>query len=51
MTNRVLSQIITELDSVKGENIFVLAASNRIELVDASILRPGRSVRAKIEIF
>jgi len=40
--NRVVSQLITELDCTKNSCVFVLAASNRPELVDPGLLRPGR---------
>lgn len=42
LMNRVVSQLITELDSTKNSRVFVLAASNRPELVDPGLLRPGR---------
>jgi hypothetical protein len=42
LMSRVVSQIITELDYLKGSQIFVLAASNRPELVDPALLCPGR---------
>jgi len=42
LMNRVVSQLITELDCTKNSCVFVLAASNRPELVDPGLLRPGR---------
>jgi transitional endoplasmic reticulum ATPase len=42
-TERVVSQILTELDGVvELKDVVVLAATNRPDLVDPSLLRPGR---------
>ncbi|MBI4317034.1 MAG: AAA family ATPase [Chloroflexi bacterium] len=42
-TQRVVSQLLTELDAVDSRsNIVVLAATNRPDLVDPAVLRPGR---------
>jgi len=42
-TDRVLNQILTEMDGIeKLENVIVMAATNRPDLIDAAILRPGR---------
>ena len=39
----VLSQLLTEIDSLySGENIFVVGATNRPDILDAALLRPGR---------
>ncbi len=41
--DRVLSQLLTEIDSSGSSgDIFVLGTSNRPDLVDVSLLRPGR---------
>ena len=41
--DRVLNQLLTEMDGMEElENVVVLAATNRPDLVDAAILRPGR---------
>ncbi len=41
--DRVLNQLLTEMDGIEElENVIVLAATNRPDLVDAAILRPGR---------
>lgn len=43
MTERVVSQFLTELDGlVELKDVVVLAATNRPDLVDRSLLRPGR---------
>eukprot|EP00898_Chlorokybus_atmophyticus_P005332 jgi/Chlat1/57/ChrspC240389S00935 len=43
VTDRVVNQLLTELDGVeKLENVFVLAATSRPDLIDAALLRPGR---------
>ncbi|MFQ6011969.1 MAG: AAA family ATPase, partial [Nitrososphaerales archaeon] len=40
---KVLSQVLTELDGVKSEvGTYVIAATNRPDLVDSSLIRPGR---------
>ena len=42
-TERVVNQLLAELDGVEQlAGIVVLGATNRIDLVDPSILRPGR---------
>ena len=43
VTERVVSQLLTELDGVQSLNgVVVLAASNRIDIVDPALLRAGR---------
>ena len=42
-TERVVNQLLTSLDSFEAlEEVIVLAATNRPELIDPSLLRPGR---------
>lgn len=42
-TERVVNQLLSELDGIKPlGNVIVVAATNRIDLVDPSVLRPGR---------
>lgn len=41
--DRVVGQLLTELDGMQGRsNVIFLAATNRIDVVDPAILRPGR---------
>ncbi len=43
VTERVVSQLLTEMDSIeKLTNVVVVAATNRPDLVDPALLRPGR---------
>ena len=43
VTGRVISQLLTEIDGLLGlQNIVVLAATNRPDLIDSAVLRPGR---------
>ena len=62
VTERVISQLLTELDGLeKLENVVVIGATNRPDLVDPALLRPGRFDRlvftpapdskARLEIF
>jgi len=62
VTERVISQFLTELDGlVELRNVVVIAATNRPDIVDQALLRPGRFDRllyvhlpnkeARLEIF
>jgi transitional endoplasmic reticulum ATPase len=43
VTERVVSQLLTELDGIQQlEGVVVLAATNRIDMVDPALVRPGR---------
>jgi len=43
VTERVVNQLLTEMDGLDGRrNVFVVAATNRPELIDPAMLRPGR---------
>ncbi|MEM3815387.1 MAG: AAA family ATPase, partial [Candidatus Bathyarchaeia archaeon] len=43
VTERVISQLLTEIDGISTlEDVVVLAATNRPDLIDPAILRPGR---------
>lgn len=41
--DRMVSQLLSEMDGIgKGDDVFVIGATNRLDLVDSSLLRPGR---------
>ncbi|KAJ3689157.1 hypothetical protein LUZ61_018321 [Rhynchospora tenuis] len=43
VVERVLAQLLIELDGVVSrEGVYVIGATNRIELIDEALLRPGR---------
>jgi transitional endoplasmic reticulum ATPase len=43
VTERVISQLLTELDGIEGlKNVVIIAATNRIDIIDPAVLRPGR---------
>jgi len=43
VSERVVNQLLTELDGLEGrKSVFVVAATNRPELIDPAMLRPGR---------
>jgi transitional endoplasmic reticulum ATPase len=43
VTERVISQILTELDGLESlNNVIVIAATNRPDIIDSALLRPGR---------
>ena len=46
-----MPQLLSEIDGVEGlENVIVIGASNREDMIDPAILRPGRlDVKIKIE--
>ncbi|MCX8190400.1 MAG: CDC48 family AAA ATPase [Candidatus Diapherotrites archaeon] len=49
-TERVINQLLTELDGIEElEKVVVIAATNRPELIDKALLRPGR-IDVHIEI-
>ncbi len=62
VTDRVISQLLTEMDGIETlEDVVVIAATNRPDIVDPAVLRPGRFDRliyvpepdenARLEIF
>ena len=43
VTERVISQLLTEIDGLLSlQNIVVIAATNRPDMIDPAVLRPGR---------
>jgi transitional endoplasmic reticulum ATPase len=41
--DRVMNQLLTEMDGVGGKkNLFIVGATNRPEILDEALLRPGR---------
>jgi transitional endoplasmic reticulum ATPase len=43
VTERVVSQILTEIDGLEElHNVLVIGATNRLDIVDSALLRPGR---------
>ena len=43
VTERVVSQLLTELDGIESlHGVVVLAATNRADMIDTALLRPGR---------
>ncbi len=62
VAERVISQLLTELDGIEElRGVVVLAATNRLDMVDPALLRPGRfdlliqlplpDATARLEIF
>ncbi|MCP3934603.1 MAG: proteasome ATPase [Actinomycetia bacterium] len=51
MESTVVPQLLAEIDGVEGlQNVIVIGASNREDLIDPAILRPGRlDVKIKIQ--
>ena len=49
-SEKVVNQLLTELDGVEElENVIVIAATNRKDLIDPALLRPGR-IEAHVEL-
>ncbi|MDD1775907.1 MAG: AAA family ATPase, partial [Candidatus Methanomethylicus sp.] len=43
VTERVISQLLTEMDGLIGlENVVIVGATNRPDIIDPALLRPGR---------
>jgi transitional endoplasmic reticulum ATPase len=62
VSERVISQFLTEMDGLEElRGVFILAATNRIDIIDPALLRPGRfdlilqipspDADARLEIF
>lgn len=42
-SDRVINQILTEMDGMNSKkNVFIIGATNRPDIIDSAILRPGR---------
>ncbi|ESL10571.1 vesicular transport protein (CDC48 like proteinue) [Trypanosoma rangeli SC58] len=42
-SERVVNQLLTEMDGIEGrEDVYVIAATNRPDMIDPAMLRPGR---------
>ena len=42
-TERMVSALLTEIDGIQGmQGVIVLAATNRVDMIDKSLIRPGR---------
>lgn len=42
-TSRVVNQMLTEMDGVESrQGVFLMAATNRPDIIDPAVLRPGR---------
>lgn len=43
VTERVISQLLTEMDGLEGlQDVVVIAATNRPDMIDPALMRPGR---------
>ena len=52
VTERVVSQLLTELDGMQEmHGVVVLAATNRADMIDPALLRPGRAILIKLYRF
>ncbi len=40
--DRIVSQLLAELDGMGGGGVYVMGATNRPDLLDPALLRPGR---------
>jgi len=50
-SEKVVNQLLTELDGVEElENVMIIAATNRKDLIDPAIIRPGR-IEAHVELL
>jgi transitional endoplasmic reticulum ATPase len=44
--DRVINQILTEMDGMGAKkNVFIIGATNRPDIIDSAILRPGNYIK------
>lgn len=49
-TERMVNQLLTEIDGIENlEKVTIIAATNRLDLIDPALIRPGR-IELKVEI-
>merc|ERR1711920_858296 len=42
-TERLVNQLLTEMDGIESRHgVYILAATNRLDILDQALLRPGR---------
>ncbi len=43
VSERVVNQLLTELDGLESrKDVYIIAATNRLDMIDEAMLRPGR---------
>ena len=49
--SRVVNQLLTEMDGVEDrKGVYIMAATNRLDIIDPAVLRPGKSTISLSEI-
>ena len=47
--SRVVNQLLTEMDGVEGrKGVYVMAATNRLDIIDPAVMRPGKKSGGKV---
>ena len=47
--DRVINQILTEMDGMGAKkNVFIIGATNRPDIIDSAILRPGKKINLHV---
>lgn len=49
--DRVVSQLLAEMDNMMENQLFILAATNRPDLIDPALLRPGIFIYISYSIY